>query len=223
MDEFNNDKNPFDEQPSGGQDVNPYAQHDNQQQDFNPYAQQGGNPYNQQSQQNVNPYNQPAPNPYNQQQNANPYQQNPYYQQNQQNFNPYAQQGMQPLYQQTSTGMATASLVLGIISIVMGIPMMALPFLFLVPVIGLILGIVFKTKRLPVGKGLSTAGIITSSIGIVLPIVAVVGFSVWLVANGPEFMAYLKENYPTYYDLFYSEFYDTFPEWFESVLYFIFK
>ncbi len=59
MDEFNNDKNPFDEQPSGGQDVNPYAQ----QQNVNPYAQQGGDPYNQQPQQNVNPYNQPAQNP----------------------------------------------------------------------------------------------------------------------------------------------------------------
>ena len=222
MDEFNNDKNPFDEQPNGGQDVNPYAQQ-NQQQDFNPYAQQGGDPYNQQPQQNVNPYNQPAPNPYNQPQNANPYQQNPYAQQNQQSFNPYAQQGMQPMYRQASTGMATASLVLGIISIVMGLPALAFPLLFLVPVIGLILGIVYKTKHLPVGKGLSTAGIITSSIGLVLPIVVLIIASFWLLANGAEAMEYIRQVSPELYEEYREQFGDQFPEWFTNVLYFIFK
>lgn len=226
MDEFNNDKNPFDEQPSGGQDVNPYAQQNNQQQDFNPYAQQDGNPYNQQPQQNANPYNQPAQNPYNQQQSANPYQ-NPYSQRNipPQGY-PQGYGAMAPMYQQPSTGMATASLVLGIISIVLGIPMLMLPPLFILPIIGLILGIVFKTKHLPVGKGLSTAGIITSSLGIVLPIVFIVIVVVFMLAN-PDFMRQymnqLKELSPEQYQQFYDQLHDQFPEWFESVLYFIFK
>lgn len=239
MDEFNNDKNPFDEQPSGGQDVNPYAQQGGQQQNVDPYAQQGGNPYNQQA---GNPYNQPNPynqqpqqnaNPYNQPQNANPYQQNPYNQPNQQNFNPYVQQGgwqgmQQAQYNamQQSTGMATASLVLGIISIVLGIPMLALPFLFLVPVIGLVLGIVYKTKHLPVGKGLSTAGIITSALGLVLPILLLVIVVIFMMSN-PEFMRQymnqLKEISPEQYQEFYDQLGGQFPEWFESVLYFIFK
>lgn len=239
MDEFNNDKNPFDEQPSGGQDVNPYAQQGGQQQNVDPYAQQGGNPYNQQA---GNPYNQPNPNPYNQQpqQNGNPYnqqmpnispyQQTPYNRSNQQNFNPYAQQGgwqgmQQAQYNavQQSTGMATASLVLGIISIVMGLPALALPFLFLIPIIGLILGIVYKTKHLPVGKGLSTAGIITSSIGLVLPIVIVFIAAFWLIANGAEAMEYIRQISPELYEEYREQFGDQFPEWFTSVLYFIFK
>lgn len=234
MDEFNNDRNPFDEQKTGGE---PYAEQGNNQQQApyaaqdnnaygqqNPYAQQGGNPY----QQN-NPYNQPQnANPYNQQQqNANPYQQN------QQNFNPYGQlggwQGMQQAQYnaaQQSTGMATASLVLGIISIVLGILMFALPLLFLVPIIGLILGIVFKTKHLPVGKGLSTAGIITSSLGLILPIVFLVIVMVFMFKN-PEFMRnymnQLKEISPEQYQEFYDQLGGYFPEWFESVLFFIFK
>lgn len=234
MDEFNNDRNPFDEQPSGGQDTNPYAQQDNQQ-NVNPYAQQGGNPYNQQPQQNANPYSQPAQNPYNQQpqQNANPYNQQQGYAYNQQNIpqqgyaqpQGYAQQGY-TLYQQNSTGMATASLVLGIISIVLGIPMLMLPFLFLIPIIGLVLGIVYKTKHLPVGKGLSTAGIITSSLGIVLPIVFIVIVVIFMMSN-PDFMRQymnqLKEISPEQYQQLYDQLSGQFPEWFEGVLYFIFK
>lgn len=238
MDEFNNNKNPFDEQPGGERDANPYAQQ-GQQQNVNPYVQQGGNPYNQQT---GNPYDQPNPNPYNQQpqQNGNPYnqqmpnispyQQTPYNQPNQQNFNPYAQQGgwqgmQQAQYNamQQSTGMATASLVLGIISIVMGLPALALPFLFLIPIIGLILGIVYKTKHLPVGKGLSTAGIITSSIGLVLPIVIVFIAAFWLIANGAEAMEYIRQISPELYEEYREQFGDQFPEWFTSVLYFIFK
>lgn len=246
MDEFNNERNPFDEQKTGGepyaeqgntQQQNPYAAQDNNaygQQ--NPYSQQSSDPYNQQPH-NANPYNQPNggynynqsnPNPYSQQQqNVNPYQQN------QQNFNPYVQQGgwqgmQQAQYNaaQQSTGMATASLVLGIISIVLGIPMLALPLLFLVPIIGLILGIVFKTKHLPVGRGLSTAGIITSSLGLVLPIILLVIVVIFMMSN-PEFMReymkQLKEISPEQYQKFYEQLGGQFPEWFESVLYFIFK
>ena len=219
MDEFNNDKNPFDEQqPSGGQqqNVNPYAQ-----QGSDPYNQPNPNSYNQQSQQNANPYNQML-------QNANPYQQ-----QKPQNFNPYLQQGgWQGIEQsrisaaQQSTGMAIASLVLGIVSIVLGIPMLLLPFLFLIPVIGLVLGIVYKTKHLPVGKGLSTAGIITSSLGLVLPIVLLVAVVIFMMSN-PDFMRQymnqLREVSPEQYQEFYDQLGGQFPEWFESVLYFILK
>ena len=162
--------------------------------------------------------------------NISPYQQTPYNRSNQQNFNPYAQQGgwqgmQQAQYNavQQSTGMATASLVLGIISIVMGLPALALPFLFLIPIIGLILGIVYKTKHLPVGKGLSTAGIITSSIGLVLPIVIVFIAAFWLIANGAEAMEYIRQISPELYEEYREQFGDQFPEWFTSVLYFIFK
>lgn len=235
MDEFNNDRNPFEEQKTGGdpyagqentQQQNPYfAQENNAYGQQNPYAQQNGNPY----QQNNDPYNQPNQNPYNQQQpNVNPYQQN---------FNPYAQQGgwqgMQPAQYnaaQMSTGMATASLVLGIISIVMCLPAIAVPALFfvffLIPIIGLILGIVYKTKRLPVGKGLSTAGIVTSVIGLLLPIVILV-FSVVFVLSNPEYMKEymnnLREHNPEQYQEYLEQLGGFFPEWFESVLFFIFK
>lgn len=226
MDEFNNEKNPFDEQPSGERDANPYAQQGGQQ-NVNPYAQQGGNPYNQQ---NANPYNQQMPN-------VNPYQQNPYNQPSQQNFNPYAQQGgwqgmaqVQMNAVQPSTGMATASLVLGIISIVMSLPAIAVPSLFfvffLIPIIGLILGIVYKTKHLPVGKGLSTAGIVTSVIGLLLPI-AILIFSVAFIMSNPEYvreyMNNLKVHDPEQYQEYFEQLGGFFPEWFESVLYFIFK
>lgn len=226
MDEFNNEKNPFDEQPSGERDANPYVQQGGQQ-NVNPYAQQGGNPYNQQ---NANPYNQQMPN-------VNPYQQNPYNQPSQQNFNPYAQQGgwqgmaqVQMNAVQPSTGMATASLVLGIISIVMSLPAIAVPSLFfvffLIPIIGLILGIVYKTKHLPVGKGLSTAGIVTSVIGLLLPI-AILIFSVAFIMSNPEYvreyMNNLKVHDPEQYQEYFEQLGGFFPEWFESVLYFIFK
>lgn len=227
MDEFNNDRNPFDEQNSGQGDS--YAQQEQPTQNVNPYQQgtaSNADPYNQQPQQN--PYNQPNQGYYNQQtQNSNQYQQNPNY------YNPYAQQGGWQGMQQAqfnaarqSTGMATASLVLGIISIVLCLPAMALPFLFLVPIIGLILGIVYKTKHLQVGKGISTAGIITSILGIVLPIVFLVISVVFVLSNPDyvrEYLELLKQTNPDQYQEYYDQLSGVFPEWFESVLYFIFK
>ena len=144
MDEFNN--NPFNEdKKAGGNPSDPYnVQNDpyNQQ----PVQGQNGQPYQQ-------PYNVPPQN--------GPYQQNPQYQQgqnpynmpqggygyNQQNIpqNGYAApQGYGVPYQpqQTGTGMAVASLALGILSICTGLFMFSLPFLFLMPIIGIILGIV---------------------------------------------------------------------------------
>ena len=108
----------------------------------------------------------------------------------------------------------------------MGLPALALPVFFIVPIIGLILGIVYKTKHLPVGKGLSTAGIITSSLGLVLPILLVVLFVVLFFTNvefRSMYLNQLKEYYPDMYEEFYNQFSGQFPEWFENILYYIFK
>jgi hypothetical protein len=78
-------------------------------------------------------------------------------------------------YRNYPTGLATASLVIGIVSIVFGIiiAIFVIP-LGILPVIGLILGIVYKTKKYPVKRGVSTAGIICNVIGILLPIITYV-------------------------------------------------
>lgn len=230
MDEFNN--NPFNEDKM----PDPYnAQND---------------PYNQQAGQNVNPYNQQPVQgqnvqPYQQQYNFPPqdgqYQQNPQYQQeqnpynmpqggynyNQQNIpqNGYAApQGYGVPYQpqQAGTGMAVASRVLGILSICTGLFMFDLPFLFLMPIIGIILGIVFKCKRLPVGKGMSTAGIITSAIGLAIPVALLILVIIMLVTNGAELMQYMKQVAPEQYEQLYELYGDQFPQWFsDAVSFFI--
>lgn len=229
MDDFNNAPNPFDEENnSTPADAAPQQQ----------YNMPGADPYNQAPQQNVNPYNQPYNqtqqqniNPYNQapQQNMNPYNQ-PYNQQNytynaqnipQQGY--YAPQGYAAPYQQPSTGMAVASLVLGIVSIVMGILMFALPVLFLVPIIGLILGIVFKCKHLPVGKGLSTAGIITSSLGLLIPIALLIFVVAMLLTNGAEVMEFIKQYSPEEYEQLYEMYSEQFPQWFEGAVMMLFR
>lgn len=180
------------------------------QQDFNPYNQ---SPQQYQSNQNVNqdPYNQfPQQNPYNQ-----PYQQTNYtYNQQgypQQNFGGYT---YIPYPKQPSTGMAIASLVLGIISIFMSLFMFSFPVLFLLPIIGLILGIVFKCKHLPVGKGLSTAGIITSAIGLIIPIIILILIFVFM----PDILAYLKEVSPEQYQQLYDLYGKQLPFWFEEAI-----
>lgn len=229
MSEFdNNDKNPFDEQDNfggnkeqsaGGADPynrpidnnSPYSQAPSQGQ----YMQDIGSPYGQPQQQN--PYmgqqgaygrpNVPPP---------QGYYQSPYGTQ----YRPY-----QPA-QNMSTGMATASLVLGIVSICMGLFMLAYPPLFLVPIIGLILGIVFKCKHLPVGKGMSTAGIITSVIGLILPIAFII-MIVALMLNNPELMNEvmdrLKVQSPDIYEEYYRQFSQQFPEWFDGAMKFFGK
>lgn len=232
MDEFNN-KNPFDEENTS-ENGNGYDPYNQPKQDPNPYGQpqQNSNPYNQPQnsvpynmpQQNANPYGQPQQNqnPYNQ-----PYQQ-PYNQQSgvynqvnspQQGYS-YPQYGGTPYQpytpQNQSTGMAVASLVLGIISICTGLFMFSFPILFIMPIVGLILGIVFKTKRLPVGKGMSTAGIITSALGLILPIILLVIMVVILLTNGAEIMNYIKEYSPEQYKELYDLYKDDFPQWFEG-------
>ena len=224
MDEFNN--NGFNSNENGG--GNPFGEQDAQK---NPYAYQqpagqtGQFGQTQQTQQGggFDPYNQSAQNQtYNIPPQNGQYQQN--YSYNQQGIPqngyippqagmPYQGYGGMP-YQQPSTGMATASLVLGIISICSGMFMYVFPVLFLMPIIGMILGIVFKSKRLPVGKGMSTAGIITSVIGLLLPIV----FVVIIYLNINELFQYMENNYPEMYQQYYEMYSEQFPEWFEGIL-----
>lgn len=221
MDEFNN--NPFNEENSN--EIYPGSNQPNQQNanQFNQAPNQNFNPYNQAPQQNTNPYNQPYQQPqngytYNQPNTPQQgYYQQPqgYYQQPQQNYAPYPQQA--------STGMAVASLVLGIVSIVLGLFMFSFPPLFLAPIIGLILGIVFKCKRLPVGKGLSTAGIITSAIGLIIPLALLILVVVLLLTNGAELMEFLKQTSPQDYEELYELYGDQFPEWFSDAMRIFFK
>lgn len=241
MDEFNN--NPFNEDKNGADPQNPYQQpvQNQQGQGYDPYNQQ---PVQGQPMQNGQPYQQPYGVPpqsgqYQQNPNGQPYQQSynvpPQNGQYQQGQNPYGmpqsgygnngyaapQYGMP--YQQQSTGMAVASLVLGIISICTGLFMFSFPVLFLMPIIGIILGIVFKSKKLPVGKGMSTAGIITSAIGLAIPILLLVIVVVMLMTNGAEVMQFLKEYSPEEYRQLYEVYGEQFPEWFSGAIMFLLK
>lgn len=227
---------PAGQNPYNNQQGNPYNQQGNpyNQQQGNPYNQQQGNPYNQQqgnpySQQQGNPYSQQQGNPYNQPSGQNPYampqQKTPYDQPAQ---NPYAAYGQQAYYQSypqnQSTGMAIASLVLGILSIVLLIPTLGAPFLIVIPIIGLILGIIYKSKHLPMGKGLSTAGIITSICGIILPIFILIIFVVLLMNHSldglmAEYLKQLQQTDPDLYKQYRDILGDTFPEWFTGVLF----
>ncbi len=225
MDEFNNNPNPFNEDKNtvpGNEYNTPPADPYNQQPVQNSYPQQNG-------QQNPYPGQQ---NPYTQQQQYNApngqYQQN--YTYNQQNIpqqgyarpQGYAPYGM-PYQQPQSTGMAVASLVLGIISIVTGLFMFSFPVLFLLPIIGLILGIVYKTKKFSVGKGLSTAGIVTSALGLLIPLALLILVVVLLLTNGAELMEYIKQTSPEQYEELYELYGEQFPDWFSGIMSFIIK
>jgi heme/copper-type cytochrome/quinol oxidase subunit 2 len=91
---------------------------------------------------------------------------------------------------------------MGIVSIVFFIVSVIFIPLVIVPIIGLILGIVYKSKKYPVKRGASTAGIVCNSIGIVLPIVtliALVVFAMNMMGNmeeilGPEAYAQFQEE-----------------------------
>ena len=191
---------------------------------------------------NKDPFNEekPTQQPQQPQQYQQPYQQN--YNYNQQNINQqgyippqhdgYGYTQYTPYPQQPSQGMAVASLVLGIVSIVFSLLTSMVPFLFLVPIIGLILGILHKSKHLPVGKGLSTAGIVTSIIGLVLPVVIIILCIVLLfsMGNNPAFseiiresMDMIKETSPEEYEMLYEAYGEVFPGWFSEGLRFIFR
>lgn len=220
MDEFNN--NPFNEDKNtDGNTPDPYNAGPDP---YNQQPVQGGQPYQQQY--NVPPQNgqyQQGQSPYNMPQGNYGY--------NQQNIpqNGYsAPQGVPqgygvPYQPQQSTGMAVASFVLGILSICTGLFMFSFPFLFLMPIIGIILGIVFKCKKLPVGKGMSTAGIITSVIGLVIPISLLIFVVVMLLTNGAKLMQYIKQFSPEQYEQLYEMYSDQFPQWFSGAISFFIK
>lgn len=195
MDEFNNNnldnKEPQNGTPANGQPYDPYNQQPTQgavPYTYDPYAQQGQQP--------VDPYSQ-SPNYAN-------------YMQNQYGGGVYA------VPQRAPEGMATASLVMGILSIVSLITVY-LPPIF--GILGIIFGCIHKSKHYPNGNGKANAGIICSVIGLIL-IIALIAFSVSLVTN-PEvmqqYMELIREQDPELYDQMYDMYYDQFPQWFESI------
>ena len=211
------------------------------QQPAQPQDQQPADPYNQpytNAQQPTDPYNQPYTS--NQQNTySQPYANN---QQNTQNntqsadFDPYKQPGFDPYkqpynngynngYNPYPTGLATASLVIGIISILSVLFMFAFTPLFILPIIGIILGAVYKSKHYPVAKGVSTAGIITSAASLVLAVVILIVAVVFIVnlmysddgSGMRTFMQMLKDYSPEVYEEYYEQFYSDFPEWFDGI------
>lgn len=211
MDEFNNNENKnFGEESFSEKERREEQNVQNEQPaQYDPYnmplEQQSTNgnaqPYNmsysngpQQVPPNFDPYKQPMPqNPYN---------------------GMYVDQNGMPY----KTGLATASLVLGILSLVLTFSgFIFIPPLGLLPIVGLILGCVYKSKHYPVGKGLSTAGIICSVIALVLSILFIV-LCVYIVMNYmPQMMEFLKSYSPEVYDQYYDMFHEAYPEWFETV------
>ena len=108
-----------------------------------------------------------------------------------------------PVYSQTpskpGSGLAAASLVLGILSIAV---CCAWYISMVMAIVGLILGIVAKRKG---NGGMSTAGIILNIFGLLLAIVMMC-FAIMLI-NDPEWMnEFFGDFY--YYNEFYDEFYD---------------
>lgn len=199
MDEFNNNnldnKEPQNGTPANGQPYDPYNQQPTQgavPYTYDPYAQQN----TQQGQQPYGPYSQ-SPNYAN-------------YMQNQYGGGVYA------VPQRAPEGMATASLVMGILSIVSLITVY-LPPIF--GILGIIFGCIHKSKHYPNGNGKANAGIICSVIGLIL-IIALIAFSVSLVTN-PEvmqqYMELIREQDPELYDQMYDMYYDQFPQWFEGI------
>lgn len=118
------------------------------------------------------------------------------------------------------TGLATASLVIGIVSLVLTFSFMIfIPPLGILPIIGIILGCVYKGKKQPVGKGTSTAGIICSAASLVLS-VGFIAICVYAVMNYmPEIMEYLKAIDPDIYEQYYEMFYEMYPEWFGGIFF----
>jgi hypothetical protein len=106
---------------------------------------------------------------------------------------PYAY-GAQP-YKYYPTGLAVASLIFGILSV---IACLFLPYVFFLPILGIILGAVYKSKHYPVGRGMSTAGIVLSIVSIVLCAI----FYVIIILNIGTIMEYYRDMAPEYYDQF---------------------
>lgn len=214
MDELNNNnldnKEPQNGTPENGQPYDPYNQ------PVNPANGQPYDPYNQQPTQGAVPY---TYDPY-AQQNA---------QQGQQPYDPYSQSpnyanyvqnqyggGAYAIPQRAPEGMATASLVMGILSIVSFITVY-LPPVF--AILGIVFGCIHKSKHYPNGNGKATAGIVCSVIGLLF-IVGMFALGLSLM-NNPEIMRQslemIKEQDPETYDQLYDMYYDQFPQWFEGI------
>lgn len=152
---------------------NPYNNMANGQ---NPYgnAANNGNPYGNSPYNNTNPYH----NPYN---NRNPYP-NPYY-----NGNPYGSIGAKIVSPQKTKGegMATAAMILGIISLI-SLLLLHIYIPFLVGGVGIILAVLSKGKaKKMIGK--AKAGLICCITGLALDVTLCV-FSVYLVFALPDIM-----------------------------------
>lgn len=80
-----------------------------------------------------------------------------------------------------SDGMAVASLVLGILSIVCCMPC---------GIAGLILSIIYKNKVSNEKRGLITAGMITSIVGVVLGIILIIGWVIVQFINASQASRY---------------------------------
>jgi hypothetical protein len=103
-------------------------------------------------------------------------------------------------YQSYPTGLATASLTLGIISIIIPVPFM--------PLVGLIMGIVFKKRQLPVSQGVSTAGIVLNSIALFIQLIILISI-ILLTIRTVNFVEEYGDTYPGYdYSDIYEDYYD---------------
>lgn len=244
MDEFNNnnnenENNSFKEEsfsePNGRQQFDPYNMPYGQQPDRrnNPYNMpndrqsnsnnmpdnQQDNPYNMPNERQNNSYS-PYNNPYGQQQippNYDPYKMPP-------PQNPYSGVYVDEYGMPYKTGLATASLIIGIISLLLTVSFLIfIPPLGILPIIGIILGCIYKSKHQPVGKGTSTAGIVCSAVSLGLSALFLL-LCVYVALNYmPELMDYLKSYSPELYDQYYDMFHDMYPEWFDNAAIFFSK
>lgn len=219
MDEFNNNN----ENKNFGEES--FAEQERRNENVQNVPQEQYDPYNMPlGQQNAQQPQQPYNNSYA----ANQQQYNTSYAANQQvspNFDPY-KQPISPQYNNMyaapngmpyKTGMATASLVLGILSLVLTFSgFIFIPPLGLLPIVGLILGCIYKSKHYPVGKGLSTAGIICSVVALVLSILFLVIVVYVMMNYMPQVMEILKNQSPEVYQQYYDMFHDAYPQWFDT-------
>jgi hypothetical protein len=186
MGDYNDQNNNQSDQNNNGTNQQPPYQQPNQQ---TPYQQ--------------TPYQQPTyqQTPYQPNSQQTPYQQNPqqppYQQQYQQPIRPdyqYQQQFQEPV-QKPSSGMAVASMVLGIVAFLFScVYFIAIP----AAIVGLILGIV-SIKGRKGGKGMAIAGIILSGIGIVIALILI--FSAAALMSNEGFMSDILNDldYESYY------------------------
>jgi hypothetical protein len=165
----------------------------NQNQQSNPYQQPGYNqPQNQQAQYQQPQYGGQSQYQQNDQQSQqNGYQQNPYQQ------NPYQQYSQYPQPQKKDNGMAIASLICGIVSVVLGccVWYITLP----VSIVGLVLGILVLNKKKD-GRTMAIVGIVLCAFGILIGILGIIG-TVAIINGGDSFMNdfYGDFNWEDYY------------------------